>query len=130
MQKINPPSIKELRIFALILSVGFLIIGMLIPYLKGLSSDNWAIVLSGIIFITGMLFPKLLIYPRQGWIFVGNIMGKINSTIMFTLLYFILFTTIGFIFKIIKRDRLKKRFRGVSTTMVMKYETSAFEEPF
>lgn len=130
MQKTSEPTVKELRIFSLILTTCFLVLGALIPFIKGKDYHMWAVSLAGVIFILGMLMPKLLIYPRQGWIAVGNVMGKINSTILFTLLYFVLFTTVGFIFRIIKRDRLKKGFRKISTTLVLKNEISAFDEPF
>lgn len=132
MLKINSerPSAKDLRIFALILTAGFFIIGGLIPYLKDKSFNMPLVIIGGSVFLVGMLCPKLLIYPRKYWIFIGNIMGKINSTILFTFMYILIFSTIGLIFKIFKRDRLKTNFRKVSTTMVFKNEISPFEDPF
>ena len=132
MQKTNSenPSVKDLRVFALILTVGFLVIGGLIPYFKNKPFNMPLVIVGGSVFIVGMLCPKLLIYPRKYWIFIGNIMGKINSTILFSLMYVLIFSTIGLIFKICKRDRLKTSFRKVSSTMVFKNEISTFEDPF
>lgn len=124
------PSAKDLRIFALILTVGFLFIGGLVPYFKNKSFNMLLVIVGGSFFLVGMLCPKLLIYPRKYWIIIGNIMGKINSTILFTLMYILIFSTVGLIFKIFKRDRLKTGFRKVSTTMVLKNEISTFEDPF
>jgi hypothetical protein len=38
------------------------------------------------------------------WILLGNLLGFINSHILFTLMYFFIFTPIGLFFRIIKRD--------------------------
>ncbi|MBC7711732.1 MAG: hypothetical protein H7177_00235 [Rhizobacter sp.] len=130
MQKTRAPAAKDLRIFALILTIGFLVIGFGIPYLKAKTYNHVLIYIAAAIFIVGMLTPKLLIYPRKGWIAVGEVMGKINSTILFTFVYILIFTTVGLIFRMFKRDRLKKEFRKVNSTMVMKNEISTFEEPF
>lgn len=131
MQKTNKaPSNKDLRVFALIVSIGFLIIGWGIPALKNYSMNPYLVSVSAVIFILGMLLPMALIKPRQYWIKVGNILGKINSTILFSIIYFLVFAVVGLIFRLFGRDRLHSQFRGVSTTMVMKKEISPFTEPF
>lgn len=130
MQKISVPTSKDLRVFALILTIGFLIIGALIPYFRNRPVIMSLLIIAVVVFVVGMFMPKLLIYPRKIWISVGNVMGKINSTIIFTIMYFLIFATVGLIFRIFKRDRMKTSFRKVSTTMVMKNEISPFEDPF
>lgn len=131
MQKTNEaPSLKDLRVFALIFAIGFLIIGWVIPALKDKAMNPYLVGLAVFVFLLGMLIPKSLIIPRKYWIKFGNVMGKINSTILFTVIYFLVFATIGLIFRIFKRDRLKMKFRGVNSTMVMKNEISPFDEPF
>ncbi len=130
MQKISAPSNKDLRVFALILAVGFSVIGAVIPYFRNKPIVMPLLIVGAVIFVVGMLTPKLLIYPRKIWISVGNVMGKINSTIIFTIMYFLIFATVGLIFRIFKRDRMNSGFRKVTTTMVMKNEISTFEDPF
>lgn len=131
MQKTNKiPSIKDLRVFAVIVSLGFLLIGWRIPALKKHSMNPYLVSLAIVIFSLGMFIPKILIKPREYWIKIGNVLGKINSTILFTLIYFFIFMTVGFIFKLFNRDRLFTKFRGVQSTMVIKKEISPFNEPF
>lgn len=131
MQKTNKgPSAKDLRVFALIVSVGFLLIGWGIPALKNHPMNPYLVSLSAVIFTLGILVPKSLIKPREYWMKIGNVLGKINSTILFTVIYFLVFMTIGFIFKLFGRDRLFTNFRAVKSTMVMKKEISPFNEPF
>jgi len=131
MQKTNKaPSNKDLRVFALIVSIGFLIIGWGIPAFKNHSMNPYLVGVSAVVFFLGMLFPKTLIIPRKYWIKIGNIMGKINSTILFSIIYFLIFAVVGLIFRLFGRDRLQTHFRGVSTTMVMKKDISPFTEPF
>jgi hypothetical protein len=130
MQKIKAPSIKDLRIFAFIVSLGFLVIGWGIPVFKKHPINLYLINFSTLIFILGMLFPKTLVKPREYWIVIGNALGKINSTIFFTLIYFFIFSTVGLMFKVFGRDRMHTHFKGIKTTMVLKKEISPFTEPF
>jgi hypothetical protein len=130
MQKTSAVTVKKLRIFSLILTMCFFIVGIGIPYLKG---RHFNVILSYIafsFFILGIFTPTLLSYPHKYWMSLGNILGKINNTIFFTIIYLILFATVGLIFRILKRDRLKKKFRMISSTIVLKSEISSFNEPF
>lgn len=131
MQKTKAaPSKKDLRVFALIVAGGFLLIGWGIPALKNHSMNPYLVSISAIIFTLGMLIPNSLIKPREYWIKIGNVLGKINSTILFTLVFFLVFTPIAIIFRLFGRDRLHTRFKAVKSTMVMKHEISPFNEPF
>ena len=131
MQKIKIiPSNKELRLFALTVTSGLLIIGWGIPAYKNHESNIYLLLISGIVFFLGILFPKTLIWPREYWMKIGHIMGVINTTILFSVIYFLVFSTIGFIFRFVGRDRLCTKFRSVKSTMVIKKDISAFSEPF
>lgn len=131
MQKTKKgPSKKDLKIFALIVAGGFLLIGWGIPALKHQSMNPYLVSISAFIFSLGMLIPNSLIKPREYWIKIGNVLGKINSTILFTLIFFLVFTPIAFIFKLFGRDRLHTNFKAVKSTMVLKQEISPFDEPF
>lgn len=124
------PSVKDLRVFALIVSAGFLLLGWGIPALKNHPMNPYLVSLSSVVFVLGMFVPKTLIKPREYWIKIGNVLGRINSTILFTLVFFLVFTPIAFFFRLIGRDRLHTNFKAVSSTMVMKNEISPFNEPF
>jgi hypothetical protein len=58
------------------------------------------------------LFKRIFKHIYLAWINLGAILGNINLTILFTLLYFIVLTPLGLFFKLQRRDILyKKRFR-------------------
>ncbi|MEA9356367.1 SxtJ family membrane protein [Bacteriovorax sp. PP10] len=131
MQKTRKaPSKKDLRVFALIVAGGFLLIGWGIPALKNHPMNPYPVSVSAAVFILGMLVPNSLIKPREYWIKIGNVLGRINSTILFTLVFFLVFTPIALLFRLFGRDRLHTHFRSVKSTMVMKQEISPFNEPF
>lgn len=131
MQKTKAgPSKKDLRVFALIVAGGFLLIGWGIPTFKAHPINPYLVSISAIIFTLGMLIPKSLIKVREYWIKIGNVLGKINSTILFTLIFFFVFTPIAFIFRLFGRDRLNTKFKAVKSTIVIKQEISPFDEPF
>lgn len=124
------PSIKDLRVFSLILFIGFMVIGWIIPALNKRPMNPYLVSVAAIIFVLGVFAPKILVKPREYWIVLGNILGKMNSTILFTIIYFLVFTTVGFVFRIFGRDRMHTQFRAVKSTMVVKKEISPFTEPF
>lgn len=131
MQKTKSvPTNHELRIFALIVAGGFVVLGWLIPFLRGKDIHLPLLLIAGIVFVIGMAVPRSLEVPREYWIKVGNVMGKINSTIIFTVIYFLVFAFVGLIFRIIKRDRLFTKFKSVNSTLVLKNEISPFTDPF
>lgn len=131
MQKTNnAPTAHELRVFSLIVAIGFSVLGWVIPTLRGKDIHVPLLLVSGLVFVFGMATPKLMVKPREIWIKIGNVLGKINSTIIFTVIYFTVFAGVGLIFRIIKRDRLFTRFKSVKSTLVMKNEISPFTDPF
>lgn len=131
MQKIKiETSTKDLRSFALIVAGGFVLIGWGIPALKNHPMNPYLVSISAVIFTLGMLIPKSLMKPREYWVKVGNVLGQVNSTILFTLVFFLVFTPIAIIFRLFGRDKLHTNFKSVKSTMVLKQEISPFNEPF
>lgn len=96
---------KSLRAFGLIWAF---ILGII-----GYFYDNNTILfaLSFCFVISSILFPEIYVKIRiyQGWIKIGNFIGHINSKIIIFILFFFLFTPIGILLKIFKKDLLKKK---------------------
>ena len=62
-------------------------------------------------FISATLFPNIYVktYIFQLWVKFGNFFGNINSKIIIFALFFFIFTPIGILLKIFRKDLLKKK---------------------
>ncbi len=118
------------RKFGYILAFGFAIVGFVIPALKKGQFHPVLIFLSLAFLIMGYFFPHKLNTLRVKWMILGEFLGKINTTIIFTLIYLMVFSTIHAIFSMLGRDRLMKKWKKYSTTFHRKENISDFSDPF
>ena len=123
MQKIN-------RNFGLIMSFCFFVLGGIIPYMKQKNVHYSLIVVSLIFFVLAIFLPLSLERIRIIWSKLGDILGKINTKILFTIIYLLMFSPIHLIFKILKRDKLKLQWKKYSSTFHVKKDISSFNDPF
>jgi len=130
MQTTNEQTLKDGRNFGLLISFFFAVIGLILPIIKKAPIKfHWAI-LCLIFLVSSFLIPKILFEIRKYWIKLGNILGHINSTIIFSLAFFLIFTPLSIFFKIIKRDLLKLKLNKYQSTWVNKNQISNFEDIF
>ena len=127
MQKID---VKANRQFAIVMTIGCFIFGSIIPLIKRKNVHFWLNSIAFIVLIFGIFWPSFLDRPRLIWLKIGNFLGKINTNIIFTFIYLILFSLVHFIQFFIGRDRLKKRFKKYQTTFEIKDKISSFKDPF
>ena len=104
---------KELREFGLIISFGFpIIIGWIIPLLWGHGFKTWTIFVGAPFLIITISNPNLLFYPYKAWMVFGEILGWINSKIIFGVIFLIILIPISFTMRIFGYDPLKLKNRG------------------
>lgn len=118
------------RHFGLIMTVGFLVLGILIPLIKSHPVKLPLIAIAGVCLFFGLFFPDLLEKPRKAWIYLGDKLGHFNSRIIFSCLYLTLFSFVHLIFKITGRDKLLKNWKAYQSTFKIKSTLSSFSDPF
>ena len=87
----------QLRHFGLVVGGVFVLIGGW-SYWRGHSV--FPLVMAGVggpLVVVGALAPKLLAPVERGWMVVAHVLGRINTTVILALLYFLMFVPIGFI---------------------------------
>ena len=101
---------KQLKSFGFIWSLIFAAIAIY-PFLKGEEIKFWALLVSVSFIIISLLYPKL--YEKthfyQSWLRLGDFMGKINSKIIIFILFFAIFLPTGIVLKIFRKDLLAKK---------------------
>ena len=101
-------STTKLREFGLTLSLFFpLIIGFLIPYFYRHNFREWTLWVSLFFLIFSFCNPNLLYFPYQAWIKLGNILGYVNSKIIFGFIFYFVVTPLGMVMKFFNYDPLK-----------------------
>jgi hypothetical protein len=131
MPKINT-QIEDItnRNFGLIMTAGFLVLGVLIPLIKDKQIHLSLVIFGAVIFVISLITPKLLDRPRHYWLLSGEKLGIINTKILFTLIYISIFSSIHLVFIIIRRDRMKRAWKKYPSTYQIKTEITSFTDPF
>ena len=113
---------KILREFGILIAFVFpILIGYILPSLVGHSFRLWTIWVSIPSLIFAIINPNLLFYPYKIWIYLGDILGWINSRIVLWLVFIIVLQPIAIIMRIFGHDPLKiknidkKTYREIKT---------------
>ena len=98
--------ISSNRSFGLVFFVVFLAIALW-PLKSGEEFRLWSLVLSIIFFILGVLNSKLLTPLNRLWFKLGMFLGSIVSPIVMGMVYFIVVTPTGVFMRLLGKDLLK-----------------------
>lgn len=107
---------KELRQFGLIVGAVFTVIGLWPLVFRGESLRLWATGIGGLLIAFGGILPQLLAPIYKGWMWVGHIMGWINTRILLGIVFYGLVTPIGIVFRLMGKDTMRQAFAESSTT--------------
>ena len=97
------------RRFGLLFFVVFFLIGIW-PLFKENDYRLWSLIISIIFLILGLLNSKLLEPLNNLWIKFGEILGKIIAPIVMMIVFFIVLTPVSFIVRLFGKDLLKLKF--------------------
>ena len=128
MREIN--SKEHYRKFGFVMTGGFLVLGIIIPLIKHRPLHPILIVIAVFFFFLSLVAPMLLKKPQEFWMWLGEKLGAVNSRVLLIVIYFTLFTFLHAIFKIIGRDKMRKKWKKYESTFEVKSEISSFSDPF
>ena len=97
------------RGFGVLFFIVFIIISIW-PLLKSGDLRLWSLIIASIFLILGLLNSKILTPAKRIWIRFGELLGKIISPIVLSIIFFLLITPIGLLMKILRKDLLNIRF--------------------
>ena len=107
---------KELRQFGLLVGAVFTVIGLWPLVFRGEPLRLWAIGIGGLLIAFGGILPQLLAPVHKGWMWVGHILGWINTRILLSIVFYALVTPIGLVFRLMGKDTMRQAFAESSTT--------------
>ena len=101
--------ISSNRSFGIVFFIIFFLIA-LYPLLSDQEIRLWALIISAIFLILGLLKSKLLTPLNKLWFRFGIFLGKIITPIIMGIIFFIVVTPIGLIMRLIGKDLLNLKF--------------------
>jgi len=101
--------ISSNRSFGILFFVVFLLI-TLWPILNGEEPRVWAIPVSLIFLILGLLNSKLLSPLNLTWLKFGELLGRIIAPIVLLVIYFVVLTPTGLLMRLLGKDLLRTKF--------------------
>ena len=107
---------KKLREFGLIIGLGFpLFVGWILPIIWGHLFRSWTLWIGFPILIISFVRPMLLYFPYRGWMFLGTVLGWLNSRIVLGLVYLLVLLPIAIIMRAFGHDPLRKTKKNMSS---------------
>tara|TARA_B100001121_G_scaffold255196_1_gene232643 strand:- start:428 stop:811 length:384 start_codon:yes stop_codon:yes gene_type:complete len=101
--------ISSNRSFGIVFFIVFILIA-LYPLLNGQEIRFWALIISAVFLILGLLKSKLLTPLNKLWFRFGIFLGKIISPIIMGLIFFLVVTPIGLIMRLLGKDVLNLKY--------------------
>jgi len=110
------PDSKELRNFGLLVGGVFSVIGLWPMLLRGEPLRLWAVTTGTLLILLGSFAPKWLAPIHRGWMWVGHVLGWINTRIILGIVFYGLITPIGILFRLFGKDTMRQTFSDASST--------------
>ena len=107
---------KELRQFGLLVGAVFTVIGFWPLVFRGEPFRLWAVGLGTILIVLGAILPQVLAPIQKGWMWVGHILGWINTRILLSIVFYGIVTPMGLVFRLLGKKSMRQAFAESSTT--------------
>jgi hypothetical protein len=107
---------KELRQFGLLVGAVITVIGLWPLVFRGEPLRLWAVGIGGLLIAFGGILPQVLRPVHTGWMWIGHILGWINTRILLGIVFYALVTPIGLVLRLMGKDTMRQAFTEASTT--------------
>ena len=98
---------KTLRNFGLLVGVVFpVFFSLLIPWIYDLDRSLIPLWIGIALIVSGLLIPRILITLYVPWMILGGILGWINTRIILSAIFYIMFTPFAVVLKLLGKDIL------------------------
>ena len=111
--------ISSNRSFGIVFFTVFLLIAIY-PFFKNENIRIWSLIVSIIFLVLGILKSKLLTPFNKIWFKFGLLLGKIISPIIMSVIFFVVVTPTAILMKLLRKDLLNLKFNNNKTYWIEK----------
>jgi hypothetical protein len=106
----KPRAFRAEKEFGLIVGGVFALLGVWWLYRGKFGTAAYVLSAAGsILVLCGLVFPRLLIVPRQFWMKLAEAMAYVSSRIILAIIFFLVLTPIGLVKRAMGWDPLERR---------------------
>ena len=113
--------ISSNRSFGIVFFIVFLLIGTY-PLLHDDNVRIWSLIISIVFLILGLLNSKILFPLNKIWFKFGILLGKIISPLIMGLIFFVVVTPIGLLMRLFNKDLINLKFNKSKSYWIEKNE--------
>lgn len=106
---------KTLRSFGLVVGSVFGVLGLFWLW-KGHAGGSFLLWLSAGLILPALIFPKILKPFQFLWMCLALVLGTIMTTVILSLVYFLVVTPTGFLMRVTGKEALDKKFPDPQST--------------
>ncbi len=117
---------NELRKFGLTVGIVLILISVFLFY-KTKVSAPYILAVGAILSLAGIILPPLLEPLYKVWMGFAVIMGYIMSRVILSLMFFLIFTPVGLILKLLRKDLLKEKIDVGAASYWIKREIKPYD---
>lgn len=105
----STPSTRQLREFGHLIGLVFpLLLGWLLPALRGHPFGGWTLWIGIPAVVLGLTWPRALAWPYRGWMALGLGLGWINSHITLGMVFILVLQPIALLMRALGHDPLRR----------------------
>ena len=83
---------------------------------RGYELRVWAMVVAGLLIVPALLRPGSLRRVYQSWMTVGEVLGWVNTRLILSVIFFGVFTPIGWVMRLRGQDPMRRRLEPEAET--------------
>ena len=110
--------------FGIVFFIVFIIIA-LYPLLNQENLRIWSLIISFLFLILGLLNSKILTPINKLWFKFGIILGKVFSPLIMGIIFFFVITPIALLMKVMKKDLLNLKFNSKKTYWIERTDSES-----
>jgi Saxitoxin biosynthesis operon protein SxtJ len=102
---------KQLRSFGFMVGGIFAAIGGWPLVFRAEDPRWWALVLAAFLIVPAAISPAVLAWPHKGWMWIGHVLGWINTRIILGFVFYLIVTPTGLFRRWLGKDPMGRKLR-------------------